>query len=70
MARRPTISRQRKRHNNSWAAVIFSAFVTVPAASKVLLGTLVLSNPGIDETILRVVGNVVVESDQVGAAES
>jgi len=41
----------------------------VPAASKVLFATLTLSNQGIDETVLRVVGGIGVASDQSAASE-
>ena len=57
------------RPNRSWAGQIDAAYVAVPAASKVLLGTFTLSNPGIDETILRVVGQISVRSDQSAASE-
>ncbi len=61
-SRRPTISVSRK-HNNSWGAVVSSVFVTVGANSKVLLGSLTLNNPNIDETVLRVIGQVAVITD-------
>ncbi len=69
MARRLTSRVRRSRPNNSWSGVVVAAFTVVPANSKILLGSLVLSNPNIDETALRVVGHLVVLSDQSGAVE-
>ncbi len=43
--------------------------VTLPAASKVLLATVVLSNPGINETVRRTRGQVIVTSDQGSVIE-
>jgi len=43
--------------------------VVLPAASKVLLETVVLSNPGINETVRRTRGGVFVSSDQGAAVE-
>ena len=68
MARRTT-SVKRSRPNNSWFSVISSTWVTIPAASKVLLGSLAPSNQNIDETQLRVIGSVAIASDQSGANE-
>ncbi len=70
MARRLTTSRRgSSKHNNSWGAVVSSTALTIPAASKVLLGSLTLNNPNIDETVLRVIGNLTVMSDQTGVEE-
>ena len=55
--------------NRSWSAFNTAAPVAVPAASKVLLGSFSLTNPGIDETVLRTVGAFAVQSDQLGATE-
>ncbi len=63
MARRTILQRGTRKHNNAWFGVISSTYVNVPAASKVLLGSLVLSNTNIDETQLRVIGGVSVISD-------
>jgi len=41
----------------------------VAANTKVLLATLTLSNPGIDETVLRNVGIISIQSDQSAATE-
>ncbi len=41
----------------------------VPAVTKVLLGSLALSNASIDETILRSVGVIGARSDQLAASE-
>jgi len=72
LARRQTrqFPTQRRRANRDWAGIVSTAFVAVPAASKVLLGTFVLANPGIDETILRTVGVLTVQSDQAAASEN
>ncbi len=69
MARRLTISRRGQRPNNSWFGVISSEYVDVAAATKQLLGSLVPSNAGIDETVLRLIGNVSVMSDQAANLE-
>ncbi len=72
MARRQSsqrFSRQVSRPNRTWAGDISATFVNLAASSKVLAATIVLSNQGIDETILRVVGGIAVGSDQTGATE-
>ncbi len=65
-------SRRSSGPNRSWAALQSTAgdFVTVAPATKVLLGGFTLSNPNIDETILRTVGTLAVRSDQAAASES
>jgi len=55
--------------NRSWGASNSTAATAVAAGTKVLLGTFVLSNPNIDETVLRTVGMVGVGSDQTAASE-
>ena len=55
--------------NRSWSRSFTAAPIVVAAATKVLLGTFVLSNPGIDETILRTVGMLSIQSDQGAASE-
>ncbi len=42
---------------------------TVPFGSAILLSGLLLSNPGIGETVRRTVGQIFVRSDQVAAGE-
>ncbi len=59
----------RRSPNRSWASFINTSFGNVPAASKVLLGSFGLSNPNIDETILRTVGQIATVSDQTIASE-
>ncbi len=54
--------------NKTWAGLVQSA-VIVPTASKVLLSSIVLSNPGIDETVLRTVGQLSVSTDNSAASE-
>ncbi len=68
MARRRT-TLVTKKHNNAWSSAISSTFIAIPANSKVLLTTFTLSNPNIDETVLRVIGNVGLASDQTAAIE-
>ncbi len=57
------------RPNRSWAAATPAAVTSVPANSKVLLGSFTLSNANIDETILRTVGLISVGPDQLVASE-
>ena len=56
------------RPNRAWTGAVISA-VIVPTASKVLLASFVLSNQGIDETILRTVVQISVFTDNEAAAE-
>ena len=70
MARRGPTKVQRRRPNNSWGIFNSAAFTNIPANSKVLLGSLTLSNPGIDETILRVAGSITIASDATSAIET
>ena len=58
------------RPNRTWTGFVPAVPSTVPAASKLLIATFVLDNPGIDETVLRVVGGVAVSSDQAAATEN
>ena len=71
MARLQRVATRRSTHrpNRSWAGSHSAAFVTVAAATKVLLGAFSLSNPNIDETILRTVGIISVTSDQTAGSE-
>ncbi len=62
-------SRTARRSNKSWAFVGNTSFTTIAQGAKVLLGSFTLSNPGIDETILRSVGGVAIHSDQAAADE-
>ena len=57
------------RPNRGWTQNVATAFTTVPAASKVLLGTF-SGQTGIDLTILRTVGMVAVATDAVTATEA
>ena len=58
-----------RRPNRDWSAINETVFTTVAAATKVILASFVLKNPGIDETILRSVGSLAVASDQVATTE-
>jgi len=55
--------------NRSWSSFSTASPIAIPAATKVVIATLALNNPGIDETILRSVGVLNVVSDQVAAGE-
>ena len=55
--------------NRTWAGAAPAARTVIPAASKVLVFTITVDNPGIDETVLRVVGGVRVMFDQSSADE-
>ncbi len=72
MARRIARARPRlagrRRPGGTWARVV-GDFTNVPAATKVLLTTFSLSNPGIGETVRRVLGSIYVQSDQSAASE-
>ena len=57
------------RKGTGWARNINSTLTPVPAATKVLFGTFVLSNPGITETIIRTRGRFAVASDAAAATE-
>ena len=61
--------RRRRSSNKAWAGVVGAAYVILPAATKVLAASFTLSNPGIDETVLRTVGLISVQSDQSSSAE-
>ena len=58
---------RQSRPNRGWAGAVASAPIAVPASSKVLAATLALDNDGIDETILRVVGGIAIQSDAVAS---
>ena len=55
--------------NRSWSSTFPITSTAVAAGSKILLTSFVLNNPGIDETILRTRGSLMVRSDQIGASE-
>ncbi len=57
------------RPNRSWSGFTNTGPISVAASTKVLLGSFSLSNPSIDETILRNVGTLAVQSDNFGADE-
>ena len=61
---------QRRTPNRSWSGFVSTAPTAVPAATKVLLGLLAPSNPGIDETVLRNVGSLEFHTDQTASGES
>ncbi len=61
--------RQRRVSNKGWAFTQSVTEVTVAAATKVLLATISLSNPGIGETILRSRGHITWFTDNPTATE-
>ena len=61
---------RRQRQPTNWARFVESAIVTVPAASKALITTVTLSNPGINETVRRTRGRIDVSSDQAVTQEN
>ncbi len=63
------VTRIKKVTNRSWAG-FNTRDTTIAAASQLLVSTLSLSNPGIDETHLRTVGLLGVRSDQEAASET
>ncbi len=68
--RRRGFQRSGARPNRGWASTIENVATVIPAASKVLLASFVPFASGVDETILRVVGGVMVSSDQSAAVEA
>ncbi len=69
MARRNKIVRSNRVVNRGWSG--FKSFDTTLAGNaSALIATLVLDNPGIDETHIRTVGLLTIRSDQVAADES
>jgi len=66
-ARGPT--RSRNRPNRTWSGFLTTTEIAVPAASKVLLASFVLSVEGIDEVVLRTRGILGVRTDQLAADE-
>ncbi len=66
---RPAFRSSGRRPNRAWSSSVIAAPTNIPAATKVLVASLVLSNVNIDETLLRVVGMIGVASDQNAASE-
>ena len=62
--------RSGKRANRAWVGAFSVGIVNIPANSAVLISSFALSNPGIDETVLRTVGSIYVASDQTAANEA
>ena len=58
-----------RRSNKSWTSLVNTGASGIAANAKVLLGSFSLSNPGIDETVLRTVGTILVYSDQTAGSE-
>ena len=67
-SRRGFTPRRTKRAAPAWG-FLGSSVVNVPAASKVLLGSFILSNPPLGETVLRTRARIAVHSDQAAAVE-
>ncbi len=62
--------RSRGPSRTSWARLSPATLTTVAAASKSLVSSFVLSNPGIGETVRRTIGQVLIVSDQAAATEA
>ena len=60
--------RRSQRSPGTWARFHF-VNTTLSAGSKILLGSFVPSNPGIDETVRRVIVTTRIQSDQAAANE-
>ncbi len=67
--RRRSIARRGSRKGTNWGRIVFTGTTQIAAASKSLLTTVVLSNPGIGETLVRSRGHIFVFSDQAAAVE-
>ena len=59
----------RQKAATNWARLSSIGFVNVPANTKVFLAAMILSNPGIGETVRRTRGQFSVVSDQAVAVE-
>ena len=68
-SRRQQFQSRPRSPNRSWAGTSSTGVTGIPVSTKVLLGSFSLSNPNIDETILRTVGTLMVSSDQLAASE-
>ncbi len=68
--RRFTSVPARQRTSTNWARAVPAALTVVAAGTKVLVGTLVLSNPGINEVVRRTRGVFSTQSDQTSVLES
>jgi len=70
MAARRTFSRGRApsvRRGTDWVRLQLSTPVLVAAATKVLVATVVLANPGITETVIRIIGRFSLSSGEAAA---
>ena len=54
----------------NWARATVATMTTVPASSTIIAAAVVLSNPGISETVRRTRGRIWVQSDQSAAVEN
>ena len=55
--------------NRSWSGTVAFGVIAVPAASAVLLGSFSVADTAFDQTVLRSVGMIGVQSDQAAASE-
>ena len=70
MARLRRLSNVRSRTpNRQWSGIISTGPTAVPANTAILLGSFVLVDSANDVTILRTVGGIAVQSDQIAASE-
>ncbi len=58
-----------RRAPTTWSRTVSTATLIVPAASKVVIVTFTLNNPGIGETVRRTRGSLLVGSDQASVIE-
>ena len=65
----PSRAVRARRPATSWGRVVSASQITIPAASKVLVGTFGLFNDGISEVVRRTRGTYLVSSDQTTAYE-
>jgi len=70
MARRQFANRSSRRPNRSWGGLVDVNNNLTAASTKTLIGSFVLNNSNIDETVLRTVGSIAVTSDQIVATEN
>jgi len=68
-ARGRIATRRGPRAPTNWARICSSGSVVMTPGVKILVASIILSNPGINETIRRTRGMVTVESDQAAGDE-
>ena len=66
---RRTFARQSVRAPTNWARSLAVAVTNLPASTKIIASSIILSNPGIGETIRRTRGKLLITSDQTATSE-